>query len=204
MDEEQDDPYVDSEDFDLDDLDDEEEASVEFESEEVDDFRDLENKKVRFQNKVLNEIDLADKHHLITYIIPDEQRMTSQIMTLEEFTEAVGIRATQIERGAPVFTDVSGYSDPIEMAKKEIFDGRCPLKLVREMKQLENARWVEVWKINDMTIPVMRRELMKPTDKEIQERLGEKVEEKKEEKPEKKVEEKKEVKKKVTRTAKKK
>lgn len=199
MDDEQEDLYVDSEDFDLDDLDDEEEESVEFVSEEVDDFHDLENKRVKFKNQALNEIDLTDKHHLITYIIPDEQRITSQILTLEEFTEAVGIRATQIERGAPVFTDVSGYSDPIQMAKKEIFDGRCPLKLVREMKQQENSRWVEVWKINEMTIPIMRRELMKPTDKEIQERLGEKVAE-----PEKKVEEKKEEKKKVKRVVKKK
>ncbi len=197
MEDEQEDPYVDSEDFDLDDLDDEE-SSVEFASEEVDEFRDLENKRVRFKNKTLNEIDMTDKHHLITYIIPEEQRITSQILTLEEFTEAVGIRATQIERGAPVFTDVTGYSDPIEMAKKEIFDGRCPLKLVREMKQLENSRWVEVWKINDMTIPIMRRELMKPTDKEIQERLGEKVPEPVEKAPAKKEE------KKVKRTTKKK
>lgn len=172
MEEEPEEIFADSDDFDLDELDEEEESSVDFDSEEIDDYRDLENKRVRFKNKVLNGIDLSDKHHLTTYIIPDEQRTTSQIMTLEEFTEAIGIRATQIEQGAPVFTDVAGYSDPIKMARKELLDGRSPLKLVREMRQKENERWVEIWKVNEMNVPITRREIMQPTDKDVQERLG--------------------------------
>jgi DNA-directed RNA polymerase subunit K/omega len=165
----------DSEDFDLDELDEEEEPSVDFDSDEIDDYRDVEQKKVKFKNKVIGAIDLTDRHHLTTFVIPEEQRTTSQIMTLEEFTEAVGIRATQIEQGSPVFTDVTGYDNPIKMARKELLNGRSPLKLVREMKIRDNERWVEIWKVNNMTIPITRREIMQPTTKEIQERLGDKV-----------------------------
>ena len=178
MEEEQEDPYENSEDFDVEELE-EEEPSVEFDSEEIEDYRDLEQKHVKFKNEVLGEIDLTDKHHLTTYIIPDEQRITSQFLTLEELTEAIGIRATQIEKGAPVFTDVTGYDDPIEMARKELLDGKSPLKLIREMKQRETERWVEVWKVNDLAVPITRREIMQPTSKEIQERLGVPVEKEK-------------------------
>ena len=201
MEEEQEDPYENSEDFDVEEIE-EEEPSVEFDSEEIEDYRDLEQKRVKFKKKVLGEIDLTDNHHLTTYIIPDEQRITSQFLTLEELTEAIGIRATQIERGAPVFTDVTGYDDPIEMARKELLDGKNPLKLVREMKQRENERWVEVWKVNDLAVPITRREIMQPTSKEIQERLGVPVEK---EKPKEATKEKKKpAPKKVKRTTKKK
>jgi DNA-directed RNA polymerase subunit K/omega len=204
MEEEQEEIFADSEDFDLDELDDEEEASVDFDSEEIEDYRDVEHKRVKFKNDVIGAINLNDKHHLVTYIVPDDQRITSEIMMLEEYTEAVGIRATQIENGTPVFTDVTGYTDPIKMAKKEILDGKSPLKLVREMKQKENERWVEVWKVNEMTLPITRREIMQPTAKEVQERLGTKASEEPKPKPDKKKAEPKKVKRAPSKSKKKK
>jgi len=154
-------------DFDQGDISDEEE-SVEFEDDEIEDYRDLESKSIRFANQTLN-IDLNDEHHCTVYIVPDNERTTSQIMTLEEMTEAVGIRATEIENGARCFTDVTGYTCPIEMAKKEILDGKSPYKLIREMSQKKGSKTVEIWKINDMTLPITRRENMQITKARIAE-----------------------------------
>lgn len=154
-------------DFDQGDISDEEE-SVEFEDDEIEDYRDLESKSIRFANQTLN-IDLNDEHHCTVYIVPDNERTTSQIMTLEEMTEAVGIRATEIENGARCFTDVTGYTCPIEMAKKEILDGKSPYKLMREMSTKKGSKTVEIWKINDMTLPITRRESMQITKARIAE-----------------------------------
>jgi len=158
------------EDFNLDELD-EEEESVEFESEEIEDYRDVDGREVHFSNKSL-QVDMNDKHHCNIYILPEDQRTTSQIMTLEEMTEAVGIRVTEIENGSPIFTDVEGFTCPIQMARKELFDGKSPLKLERIMKMRGSTKIVEMWNVNEMTLPISRREQRALTQKQINEYLG--------------------------------
>lgn len=157
-----------ADDFDPNDIDEEEDISVEFEDDEIEDYRDLESRSIKFANQTLD-IDLNDEHHCTLFIVPDNERTTSQIMTLEEYTEAVGIRATEIENGTPVFTDVSGMTCPIEMAKKEILDGKSPYKLIREMSAKKGSKTVEIWKINDMTLPITRRENRQITKNRISE-----------------------------------
>lgn len=159
---------IDVDDFDPNDIDEEEDLSVEFEDDEIEDYRDLESRSIKFANQTLD-IDLNDEHHCTLFIVPDNDRTTSQIMTLEEYTEAVGIRATEIENGTPVFTDVSGMTCPIEMAKKEILDGKSPYKLIREMSAKKGSKTVEIWKINDMTLPITRRENRQITKNRISE-----------------------------------
>jgi DNA-directed RNA polymerase subunit K/omega len=159
---------IDVDDYDPNDIDEEEDISVEFEDDEIEDYRDLESRSIKFANQTLD-IDLNDEHHCTLFIVPDNERTTSQIMTLEEYTEAVGIRATEIENGTPVFTDVSGMICPIEMAKKEILDGKSPYKLIREMSAKKGSKTVEIWKINDMTLPITRRENRQITKNRISE-----------------------------------
>jgi hypothetical protein len=154
-------------DFDEEDIE-EEEENIEFGSDEIEDYRDLESKSIKFANQTLD-IDLTDEHHCTLYVVPDNDRTTSQIMTLEEMTEAVGIRITEIENGAPCFTDVTGYTCPIEMAKKELLDGKSPYKLIREMSNKKGSKVVEIWKINEMTLPITRRATMQITKNRIAE-----------------------------------
>jgi len=164
---ETDDENIGEDDFNEEELEDEEE-SIEFDSDEIDDYRDLESKSIKFANQTLD-IDLTDDHHCTLYIVPDNERTTSQIMTLEEMTEAVGIRTTEIENGSPCFTDVTGYTCPIEMAKKELLDGKSPYKLVRVMSTKKGVKIQEVWKINEMTLPISRRETRQITKNRIAE-----------------------------------
>lgn len=55
----------------------------------------------------LRTLKIRDGDHKTIIVIPSVDRRTSHIINDYEFTEAVGIRASQIERGAPVFTDVN-------------------------------------------------------------------------------------------------
>jgi hypothetical protein len=99
----------------------------------------------------LRTLKIRDGDHIHIQIVPDEQRKTSNIMSLPEFAEATGIRASQIERGAHVFTDVAGLRDPRKMAHKEFRDRRSPLLLERKIETRGNIHIVEHWRVREMT-----------------------------------------------------
>lgn len=141
--------------------DEEEEA----ESSDLDDDLDIEAKKIRFKNPILDKISRGPKNagRILIKVIPVDQRTTSHRLSITECTEAIGLRATQIETNPIVFTDVEGYTDPIAMAEKELYDRKSPLILQREVCRHDNLRWVERWDLNEMTLPVIQT--LKPTIK---------------------------------------
>jgi len=85
---------------------------------------------------------------LIIYYNP-EDRQTSEIMTKYEYTEAVSIRAKQIENGGVCFTNCDDLTDPIKMAEREIEYKKCPLDLIRMITDNHAERW----HVNEMTPP---------------------------------------------------
>lgn len=84
-------------------------------------------------------------------IVSPEDRITSDIMTIAEYCDVIGNRAKHIENSKNfiIFTEVGGETDPIEMAKKEIKDGRCPLSIVR----MYGGNIGEVWEVNELIHP---------------------------------------------------
>ena len=128
-----DDPDIPDEDYDNYDLDNDDL--------ETDDM--ISNSKITF---IDNELDNESK---IQYIIKSDDKITSNILTIYEMTELIGIRATQISQGAPVFVDIEYISDPIEMAKKEIINNRCPLYVKRYI----GLDRYELWDPNIMIKP---------------------------------------------------
>ena len=93
-----------------------------------------------------NEADL--KHEII---VKSENRITSNMLSIYEYIELISIRASQITNGSYIFTDVTGYSDPIEMAKKELIDNKCPLYVKRGI----GMNRYELWSPNVMSKPKM-------------------------------------------------
>jgi DNA-directed RNA polymerase I, II, and III subunit RPABC2 len=90
------------------------------------------------------------------YIIPPEQRVTSNRLTLGEVTRAIGIRAQQIERYASPYTEIGGLTDPIEIARKELYERRTPLVLCREVGRTPDGDLlVENWKVREMAFPAL-------------------------------------------------
>lgn len=52
-------------------------------------------------------------------------------LTKFERVEVIGIRATQISKGAPTTIDVTGMKDPLKMAEAELLAGKMPLTITR-------------------------------------------------------------------------
>ena len=88
------------------------------------------------------------KHEII---VKPENRITSNIISMYEYIELISIRATQISNGSFIFTDVNGINDPLEMAKKEVLDNRCPLYIKRHI----GMNKYELWSPNVMSKPKM-------------------------------------------------
>lgn len=82
------------------------------------------------------------------YRLP-EDAVTSEVMTRFEYAEVISIRAKQIENGGPIFTNIGNLTDPIDIAKQEIADKKCPLTIIRMIAH--NIE--EKWNVNDMAIP---------------------------------------------------
>ena len=82
------------------------------------------------------------------FFVRPEDRMTSEYITKYEYTRVLSIRAKQIEKDNVVQTDVTNITDPIEMAKKEVRDKRCPMSIERKI----NENLAELWHVNEMVV----------------------------------------------------
>lgn len=82
-------------------------------------------------------------------IIAPENRITSEYMTIYEYSMIVGTRATHIANGSVLYTDPQGLYDPRDIAKKEISENLCPLLVTRKI----SPSAVEVWEVNEMIKP---------------------------------------------------
>jgi DNA-directed RNA polymerase I, II, and III subunit RPABC2 len=105
-------------------------------------------------NKLLNKQYTGFKfkpiiHKTVTYLHPDN-RITSNVMTKFDYTEITGIRARQIEKNGVCYTDVSNITDPLDKAKKEIKDKKCPLSIIRTIVP---DMLYEKWHVNEMSLP---------------------------------------------------
>jgi DNA-directed RNA polymerase subunit K/omega len=66
-------------------------------------------------------------------VLDDDMRLTSDKVSIFEYTEIVGIRAEQIARFDNCFVSIEGLTDPIKMAEREFSMRKCPLKIRREV-----------------------------------------------------------------------
>jgi hypothetical protein len=114
----------------------------------------------KFVNPTLQAMKSKDNAHKIIRIVPEDMRITSEIIQLPEMVEAIGIRCTEISRGSPVFTTYEGLSNEIDIAKKEFYDRQSPLILQRIINVNDNVIDVEEWRVREMTFPTLSRELV--------------------------------------------
>lgn len=121
------------------------------------DAEDDDDEEEEFIYGPLRTLKIRDGDHITIRVVPPETRRTSNVICDNEFAEATGIRASQIERGAPVFTNVDGMTDPIKMAHKEFYDRKNPLLLERIVEQRGSVYYVEHWRVRDMTFPIRNK-----------------------------------------------
>lgn len=109
----------------------------------------MESLKKKLKFKVFNPDTYVVETSKEIIIVEKNQRRTSEIMTLYEFTEVTSHRAAQIEKKSPIFVDIGDESDPIKMAEMEIRQKKCPLSIMR----FHNDIIAEVWEVNEMEMP---------------------------------------------------
>jgi len=149
MDTDTEEPYADAE------IEDEpEEVEIDEEDEpEPEEGEDLESADAAGEPAVAVMRETQDVSHRVVRVVPEGERRTSNIMSIYELVEAIGIRASQIEHGAPPFVDVTGLDDPIAQARKELFARKTPLILRREVARGPREILVEEWKVREMGFP---------------------------------------------------
>lgn len=84
------------------------------------------------------------------YIVPANERITSDYMTDFEYVNCLSIRARQIQESNTAFIPIPVSSTPIEIAKAEMAALKCPLSILRMI----NAVTAEQWEVNEMIKPL--------------------------------------------------
>jgi DNA-directed RNA polymerase I, II, and III subunit RPABC2 len=87
--------------------------------------------------------------HKKDIVVPNDKRITSEIMTMAEYTRVISERAKQIYDGSPIFTNVENEFNPIRIAEKEVREKKCPLKISRYITR--NVK--EEFSVNEMVPP---------------------------------------------------
>lgn len=107
------------------------------------------------------DIDLSDtgtgsQHRIIEYV-PDDERQTSDFLTLYERTQLEIITANRIADTGVVMTDCSGLDEALLMARREIAMRKSPYVLLRCIGERKDPttgvthRLVERWRVNDIS-----------------------------------------------------
>lgn len=92
-------------------------------------------------------------------IIDPEERQTTDILSRFEMSRLVSVRANQIANHNNPFVDITGLTSPIDMAKRELMQRKCPLTLTRGVGEVTSVthegihvtKYEEWWDPNTMT-----------------------------------------------------
>jgi len=99
--------------------------------------------------------DIEEEDNDLVYVVPSNERTTSEKLSEYEVAELINVRAVNISNGGTIYTDVKNLIDPIEMAKKELIDRRCPLYIKRQIGCNERGvLFIEKWSPNEMSFNV--------------------------------------------------
>ncbi len=154
-----DDEYVETNDYFEEEEEIDEELEEEEEEEEVIEQAYEEAIEEPHESTILKKIDENDQNHRIIEIRPADKNITSNIICYSEMVEAIAARASQIENGSRIFTEVDGLISPIDIATKEFFDRKNPFILERVIKKTSTSIVVEQWKVREMTFPITDAEI---------------------------------------------
>jgi DNA-directed RNA polymerase subunit K/omega len=115
------------------------------------------NNKISLSESFLDDDDDDDDIFSITnpekemkknFQIPDNERISRNILTKYESVRLLGTRAKQISDGSKVFVKYDGAKSAMELAELELKHKVIPLKIKRPMP---NGKY-EIWKISELEI----------------------------------------------------
>ena len=87
-------------------------------------------------------------------IVPNDQKITDNRLHRNELSFVLSTRAKQISKYGTYFIENTSYKDPIEIAYRELYEKRCPLKLRRQVGISPTGDIiVEEWDLKTMVLP---------------------------------------------------
>ncbi|ELP88937.1 DNA-directed RNA polymerase I, II, and III subunit RPABC2, putative [Entamoeba invadens IP1] len=101
------------------------------------------------QENVIDDYEqLGIDNYVETKEIKGNDRTTTKFMTKYEKARVLGTRALQISMNAPVFVNLNGMTDPLQIAMEELKEKKIPFIIRR---RLPNGSY-EDWKISELII----------------------------------------------------
>jgi DNA-directed RNA polymerase subunit K/omega len=85
--------------------------------------------------------------------VPDDERETSNVLSVTELAGVIAIRAAQISKDGQYYVDLEGEYKPEAIARKEVYERRCLLKVSRLVGQTSKTSTYELWDVNEMILP---------------------------------------------------
>lgn len=80
--------------------------------------------------------------------VPMKDRVTTRYLTKYERARILGLRALQISMNAPIMVDLSGETDPLDIARKELREKKIPMLIRRYLP--DNS--YEDWSVEELLI----------------------------------------------------
>ncbi len=89
--------------------------------------------------------------------VPDDDRKTSEQLTLTELVQMASIRIANIDNGSKIFLDdYSHLTNSEQIAYEEIRQRTTPLILKRVVKVEDGILYYELWKVREMKYPIFK------------------------------------------------
>ena len=147
----------------LDDSEDEIEDKLDEEFDELDELASIdlnkksEDKKVIFKDTKKIKINPVIQKSTSTrtiIIVPEHEKRSDNRLQQSELSNILSMRSEQIAQHGTKFVDTDGITDVYQIAIKEVFSRKCPLKLRRTIGLGPNGEIIaEDWDINTMSLP---------------------------------------------------
>jgi hypothetical protein len=127
------------------------------EIDEIDEIMDDEDDSDAEETEEEEDIEDVEPHetfdNITVIVVKPENRMTSDMMSLNEFCAILGIRGAQIEGGDDFYADLQYENTSIDIAKKELMASKSPCIVERVVDTKHNIVTVEHWKVSELKLP---------------------------------------------------
>lgn len=106
----------------------------------------------QFKEKKIESINKNKSRNII--IVPNDQKITDNRLHKNELSFVLSTRSKQIAKYGTYFATNINSKDPIEIAYKELYEKKCPLKLRRQVGINNSGDLiVEEWDLKTMVLP---------------------------------------------------
>lgn len=96
-----------------------------------------------------SDFEFTEMQEKMIYETEETDRITSNIMTKYEKAHILGVRAMQVSKNSPIYTDIGDLTDPLKIAMKELKEKKIPFILKRKMPDGTFERW----KVSELILP---------------------------------------------------